>query len=146
MKDEYDFSNAERGPVIRICSKCSQEKHYTQFPKYRGKTGRILRRKKCKACFYAENNARVHDDPEQAERKRLRDIQWREKNPDRVLEYRERQRENQKACTDRYREDLSDGYVRNRLGLDKETTVPDELIEATRLHIKLKRFLFGNEE
>jgi len=146
MKDKYDFSDAERGPVIRECSKCHAEKHYTDFPKFRGRTGRTLRRKKCKACFYAENNARLNNDPEQVEHKRLRDNQWRKDNPDKVAEYRERQRENQKACTDRYREELTDSYVRNRLGLDKETNVPDELIDATRLHIKLKRYLFGNEQ
>lgn len=146
MKDEYDFSNAERGPVIRECSKCHAEKHFTDFPKFKGRNGRTLRRKKCKTCFYAENNARVNNDPEQLERKRLRSLQWRKQNPERVQEYRERQRENQKACTDRYREELTDSYVRNRLGLDKETAVPDELIEATRLHIKLQRFLFKGEE
>lgn len=36
--------------MSRICTECRSEKEITEFPKYKGKTGNILIRWKCKAC------------------------------------------------------------------------------------------------
>jgi len=33
------------------CTKCGESKPVSDFPKYKGKTGNTLYRKKCRACY-----------------------------------------------------------------------------------------------
>lgn len=101
----------------------------------------MLYRHKCKTCFYKEHLKRVYGNPEQAEKKRIRDRNWRKRNPDNVLAFRARQKDNQKRLTNQYREQLTDAYVVNRLGLSHIENVPNELIEVKRIHIKILRLL-----
>ena len=123
------------------CKKCDKDKPLDQFPKYRGKTGRILYRGKCKDCFNAEHLDRVYGNPEQRDRKAVRDAKWRSGNPGKVKTYRAMQRQNIRRYHQDQREYLTDRYIINRLGFSVHDNVPTELIEAKRWQIKIQRLL-----
>jgi len=127
--------------TLLYCTDCKKHKTISEFPSYRGKTGNLLYRKQCKKCHNKKHLKRVYGNKEQAAKKRERDNRWRKNNPTNVLQFRARQKENQKRLTDQYRDELTNTYVLNRLGFNSNTDIPEILIEVKRLHLQIIRLL-----
>jgi len=127
---------------MRVCKKCKEEFPLENFPEYKGKTGRRLRRWTCKKCHNKAHLKRVYGGEDQREKKKIRDKEWRQANPEKAKSYRENQKDNQKKCTNKYRDRLTEAYIRNRLGIKPGYKVSKDLIECKRLQIKIIRLLW----
>lgn len=124
-----------------VCYKCKEDKPVEAFSKCKGKTGNIIYRKKCKSCRNAEHNDYMKNNPAQLAKKLEYNKQYRESNPEKMKEFRSKQKENLQKCCAKRRDNLTDGYIRNRLGLKKSDNVDPDLIEAKRTQIRLIRLL-----
>lgn len=70
---------------MKTCSKCEARKFVTEF--YRRGDGTL--RSQCKECERAANRARYSDSPPEAKERAKK---WREDNPDRVKDYKKKNR------------------------------------------------------
>lgn len=123
------------------CAKCGEVKPISEFALYQNRKKEKRVRGDCKSCFNAATIKRIAEDPEQNARKKARDTAWRKRNPCKVKKYKERQEGNLRIFYAKQRDELTDRYVINRLGLRVNSDIPSELIEAKRLQIKIERLL-----
>ena len=114
----------------KICTKCKAKKDISLF--FRNKYKLDGRQSQCKECHnIATKN-------------------WRKNNPETYKDYDRKRKRNPKQAkisimrSRKYREEMTDGYIRNLMtmksNLDSKD-ISDELVEIHRLNLKLKRKL-----
>ena len=116
--------------MVKICTKCKAKKDISLF--FRNKYKLDGRQSQCKDCHnIATKN-------------------WRKNNPETYKDYDRKRKRNPKQAkisimrSRKYREEMTDGYIRNLMtmksNLDSKD-ISDELVEIHRLNLKLKRKL-----
>lgn len=128
----------------KTCKTCQDKKPLSAFPQCRGRNGSLYYRGTCKQCRSKAHVQYIKNNPEQKEKKRLYDNQWRKDNPEKVKQFKEKQKTNNDNYYKQQRDDLTDRYIINRLGLKVSDDIPYALIEAKRLQIQIQRHLKEN--
>ena len=116
--------------MVKICTKCKAKKDISLF--FRNKYKLDGRQSQCKECHnIATKN-------------------WRKNNPETYKDYDRKRKRNPKQAkisimrSRKYREEMTDGYIRNLMTMKSDLDskdISDELVEIHRLNLKLKRKL-----
>ena len=116
--------------MVKICTKCKTKKDISLF--YRNKYKKDGRQGECKVC-----------------RDKVTTI-WRKNNPEKYSEYNSSPKRNKKKKIEskmrsrKQRHNLSDRYIRDIMTMQsnlKPEDIPDELVKAHKVNLKLKRIL-----
>jgi hypothetical protein len=140
--------------VVKTCSKCREVKPLDGF--YKSKLGKCGLQSSCKVCQIAASTAWQKANPEQAnalkkanpERRKLMSAAWdkahSEERKQRNAVWRKANPEYFKAINAAYQKALPDRIVKQMIflnsGIPREL-IPQELIQAKRVHLQLTRKL-----
>lgn len=136
--------------LTRICRICGEEKPLEELVK--NKASKYGREKLCKLCANENNYKLLKNNPERRERVH----EWQKNNPEKLKEYVRKWQKNNPEKIRRFqrkykkvgRENLKDWYIKTLItnkSILNHKDIPQELIEAKRQYLKVKRKLKENE-